>query len=373
MQKIDKKIYNLNSKKMTELLNLYQKRHLFKDGTPMAFSFLVTNRCFLKCKHCFYHETIGNENMKKSPFELTIDEYEKISKSMQWFLFGIFCGGEPFIREDLHEIINIFRTNNEMPWCDSATNGQMTSEILRQVELICKQDKDKIYSLSFSIDGFESENDFIRGEGTFKKSLETWKELKKLQKYYPNLELNLSTVLNSVNQGNLDEFFKWSLNNMEPNRITMLKIRQSPREGEYLKEIESSNYRRVKEVIKSAVDMGLLGDINLPQTHFSTWLNDYVYETMITGKRSFHCFAGKHGGWIDYNGDVNICEIFGNDNDLKLGNLREYDLNFEKIWNSEKALDIKKYMGKSHNCLSCTHETEGIVPAMYFEPNKKSI
>lgn len=373
MKKINKEIYNLNVDKMTNLLNSYQKRHLFKDGTPMAFSFLVTNRCFLKCKHCFYHKTMGEENMEKSPSELTLYEYEKIAKTLQWFLFGIFCGGEPFVRDDFHEIIKIFRENNEMPWCDAATNGQMTFEIVRQVELICKQDKNKIFSLSFSIDGFEEENDFVRGKGTFKKSLETWWELKKIQKKYDNLELNICTVLNSVNQNNLDKFFEWSIEKMKPNRITLLKIRQSPREGEYLKNIESKNYKKVKETLERAVCLGQLGDLNMPQTHFNIWLNDYVYETLLTGKRSFHCYAGKHGGWIDYNGDVSVCEIFGSDSKFKIGNLREYDLNFEKLWNCEKALDIKKYVGKHLPCLTCTHGTEGIVPSMYFEPNKKRL
>ncbi len=373
MQIINREIYNANYSNLKRLIKAYSQRHLYQDGTPFIFSFLVTNRCFLKCKHCFYHNTIGEHGMKKDRSELTIDEYIQMSKKMQWFLFAIICGGEPFIREDLHEIINVFRKNNEMPWCDSATNGQMTAEIVRQVELICKQDKDKVYSLSFSIDGFEEENNEIRGKGTFARSIETWNECKRLSKHYKNLELNLCTTMNNVNQNNLSKFFDWSIKSLQPNRITLLKIRQSPRGGENLKEVGIENYKLAKDTIARAVSGGLLGDINVPQTHYSTVLNDYVYKTITTGKRSFLCYAGRHGAWVDYNGDVNVCEVFGNKEltgePLTIGNLREYDMDFRKLWNSEKAIKIKQLVARHPVCINCTHETEGILPSIYFEPN----
>lgn len=372
-QSFSSEIYNKNMIRLKRLVESYYKRHYFKDGTPLVNSFLVTNRCFLKCKHCFYHETIPEKGMIKDSAELTIDDYLKISKSMEWFMIGIFCGGEPFIREDLHEIIKIFRSNNWLPWCDSATNGQLTDEIVRQVELICKQDKDKVYSLSFSLDGFEEFNDEIRGTGTFKRSVETWKECKKLSKIYNNLELNFSSTINSINQDTMDDFLKWGIKELQPNRITLIKTRQSPRDGDYLKEINASNYRKARNIIIDAVKNGLLGDVNAPQTYFMPTISNYIYNTLTTGKRSFMCYAGKHGAWINYNGDVNICEVFPDKNcseeNFKIGNLKDFSMNFIKLWNSEQALKIKQLAGKHPVCEKCTHETEGLIPSLYFEPN----
>lgn len=376
MQSFNAEIFNKNKSKLKKLLSAYYQRYLFQDGTPLVFSFLVTNRCFLKCEHCFYHETLAKSNMRKSPEELNIDEYRKLSHSMEWFLMGLFCGGEPFVREDLHEIIYIFRKNNQMPWSDSATNGQLTDEIVRQVELICKQDKDKVYSLSFSLDGFEEQNDTVRGKGTFKKSLETWKECKIIAQKYGNLELNFSTTMNSINQDSLAEFFKWGINNLEPDRITLLKTRQSPRAGEHLKDIELVNYKNARSAIGQGIKEGKLGDLNKPQTYMMISATNYVYKTMVTGKRSFICHAGKHGAWIDYNGDVNVCEIFPDTKvsgeSLTMGNLRDYDLDFLKLWNSERALTIKQLVNKHKACEACTHETEGFIPSLYFEPNEIS-
>lgn len=374
MARFAPELYEINQKKLRQLLRNYYSRHLFQDGTPLCLSFLVTNRCFLKCKHCFYHETLETAKMRKQEDEMTFDDYRRLSNSMEWIFMALFCGGEPFLREDLHEIIGVFRKNNRLYWADSATNGQMTDEIIRQVELICQQDKFKVYSLSFSIDGFEEYNDEVRGKGTFKKSLETWRECKKLAEQYGNLEMNFCTTINTVNQDSLADFFKWGIKEMQPDRIALLKIRQSPRGGNDLKEINLSHYDSARSVIGDAIKEGRLGDVNQPGSYLFFSATNYVHKTMLTGKRSFFCYAGKHGAWIDYNGDVNVCEVFPDakvaEESMKMGNLRDYDMDFIKLWNSEKALQIKQSVNKHSKCAACTHETEGFVPSLYFEPNE---
>lgn len=370
----NRKEYELNFSKIKKMLRYYNKRHLYRDGTPLVMSFLTTNRCCLKCKHCFYYETIGEDNMARDPRELTIDDYEKLSNHMDWFYIGIFTGGEPFIREDLHEIIHIFRRNNAMPWCDSATNGVLTDEIVRQTELICKQDPEKYYSLSFSIDGFEEKNDEVRGKGTFKRSLETLEECKKLRKHYRNLELNLCATFNSVNQESYSDFIQWYIKNHEPDKVTILKVRQTPRAGKYLCDVDNHLFEKAVDSLGDLISQGHLGNINMPQTHFTHQMCCNTLETVKTGKRNFYCYAGKHGGWVDFNGDVSVCEVLPDvktsGNDLLIGNLKEYDMNFMELWNSPRAYFVKQQVGKLPVCMNCTHETEGQIPSLYFEPNE---
>ena len=52
-----------------------------------------------------------------------------------------------------------------------------------------------------------------------------------------------------------------------------------------------------------------------------------------------------------------------------MGNLRDYDMDFIKLWNSEQALKVKQLVNRHKVCEQCTHETEGILPSIYFEPN----
>lgn len=366
--------YRRNDLKLRQLLRTYSTRHVSRHGTPLTFSFLVTNRCFLKCAHCFYYETLEAAAMRKSADELTIDEYRRMSESMEWIFMALFCGGEPFVRDDLHEIIGVFRKNNHLMWADSATNGQMTAEIIRQVELLCRQDEYKVFSLSFSIDGFEEQNDAIRGRGTFRRALETWNECKKLAEVYRNLELNFSTTINSVNQHTLAAFFKWGLDELKPDRIAVLKARQSPRGGIAVTDVDLTCYDKARAVIAEAIKQGRLGDVNRPGTYLFQTATDLVHETLVTGRRSFTCHAGKHGAWVDYNGDVNVCEVFPDakvsGESLKMGNLRDFGMDFLALWNSDVALEVKKLVNEHPACRACTHETEGFLPSLFFEPNE---
>src|ERR1017187_4254469 len=350
MSLFDPRIYSQCELKLKRLLRTYQQRHLFRDGTPLVFSFLVTNRCFLHCAHCFYHETLAKASPARFSEELTLDEFRRLSESLDWIFMALFCGGEPFLRKDLHEIIGLFRKNNRLFWADSATNGQLTHEIVRQVELICQQDKTKVYSLSFSIDGFEEYNDAVRGKGTFARALETWRECKKLAALYGNLELNFSTTINHINQASLADFFRWGLAELQPNRVALLKIRQNPRGGSSLADIDPASYNEARTVIANAVRAGRLGDVNSPGTHLFSSAASQVYQTLLTGKRSFFCYAGRHGAWVDYNGDVNVCEVFPDaqvsGESLKMGNLRDVDMDFPRLWNSERAKTLKQLVNR---------------------------
>ena len=52
-----------------------------------------------------------------------------------------------------------------------------------------------------------------------------------------------------------------------------------------------------------------------------------------------------------------------------MGNLREYDMDFLKLWNSKQAMEVRQKVNRHKCCTCCTHETEGILPSIYFEPN----
>ncbi len=372
MNEFDQEQYNLNVESLKKVLSVYQKSHLFMDATPLTISFLVTNRCNLRCRHCFNHN-IEKAAMEKHRKELNIDEIEKMSRSMGFFLNVLLCGGEPFLREDLHEIVRLFRINNHAEAFSSSTNGQDKDRIIRQMEAISRHSRHGRYAMNFSLEGFENENDAVRGKGAFQNSIETWRECKKLQKIYGNINQNVVITMNSINQSTLPRFFEWVYKNLEPQRIMLLLVRQSPRGGEHLKEVEPKNYEKAIELLNSYTLQGLNGQCDTPTTYIPAAQYYYTNQTLKSGKRTFMCYAGKHGGFIDFDGEVNACEVFNdascNSVPVSMGNLRDYDMDFIKLWNSEQALKVKALINRHEVCEQCTHETEGILPSLYFEPN----
>ncbi|MBU5317323.1 radical SAM protein [Clostridium bornimense] len=362
---------SLNNKIIKKYIHSYQKRHYFKNDTPMSISFLITNRCNLRCKHCFNNKTV--KTMDKSEKELTLDEYKIIAESMGFVASGLFCGGEPFIRNDVAEIVNIFRDKCNMQFTSTTTNGILTDSIIDQTERIVSNDKRKRFVLNFSLEGFESEHDITRGDGVYKKCIASIKEANKLKKKYSNLQIGIVTTMTTINENIVSDFFDYISEELEPNVISLLKVRQSPRAGEQLKNININNYIKAKEKLNKLFIKGKNGNVNSTVAYYPLTFYDIVEKSLVTDKREFYCYAGTHGAYIDYNGYVNPCEIIGDsmcsNEPLSMGNLRDYNLDFLKLWNSERARMVRSRINRHICCEKCTHETEGILPSIYFEPN----
>ena len=58
------------------------------------------------CSHCFYHDSL-NKKMN----ELSLDEIDAFTKTMNPLLSLILTGGEPYLRHDLDQIARIFYEN----------------------------------------------------------------------------------------------------------------------------------------------------------------------------------------------------------------------------------------------------------------------
>src|SRR3989338_724341 len=128
---------------------------------PSYVIFFVTARCNASCKMCFYRDNIQKGNYAGN--ELTLEEYEKISKKIRLInILGI-SGGEPFLRDDLSEIIKIIYKNCPPLVVDLPTNGFFVESIIKQAEEIAKSCKNMIVDLQLSIDGPEEIHNQIRG------------------------------------------------------------------------------------------------------------------------------------------------------------------------------------------------------------------
>src|SRR5918993_2080274 len=94
-------------------------------GTVILF---VTSRCNAFCKKCFYHEELNQ------PGDLTFAQIEKISRTMPSITDLWLSGGEPTLRRDLSDIINLFVSNNGVNRIIIPTNGLIKSRVYEVVD-----------------------------------------------------------------------------------------------------------------------------------------------------------------------------------------------------------------------------------------------
>lgn len=139
----------------------------------------VSISCNLKCKMCDYREPITHEEglSKEDVFRLLRDARELGLENIA------FSGGEVLLRKDIYEMVSYARELG-IPEIAIVTNGTLVNEenAIRLVEA-------GMTSVNISLEGVEHINDYIRGEGTYKKAFEV--------KYY-GLQNNLGFFLNKI-------------------------------------------------------------------------------------------------------------------------------------------------------------------------------
>lgn len=123
----------------------------------------MTKRCNLECKHCYSSSTT-----ERDPNELSTAEAKEMIEDLADFDVPVllFSGGEPYLRDDLFELVEHARERGVRPVI--STNGTMLDE-----ENARKSKEAGLMYVGVSLDGLEETNDYFRGqEGAFDQALE---------------------------------------------------------------------------------------------------------------------------------------------------------------------------------------------------------
>lgn len=156
----------------------------------------LTDRCNLKCKHCYYgcKDTVSMVN--ELPFEEIVEIIMLIKKLNPREV--ILTGGEPLLRKDILKILVQLR-NNFTGKIALSTNGTLINS--QNAKVICEC----VDGISISLDGYDEKScSYIRGTGVFTKVLNNIKILKK----YPHININITAVYSKIMEGHKSDFEK---------------------------------------------------------------------------------------------------------------------------------------------------------------------
>lgn len=293
---------------------------------------IVTYRCNAKCTMC---------NRYKEPSmpqdEISIETIKKLPK----MYFTNITGGEPFIRDDLTDIVReLYKKSDRIV---ISTNGFFTEKIIE----LCEEFPN--IGIRISIEGLEKTNNKIRGlKDGYNKGITTLRKL--IEMKHPDVGIGMTVqdanakdlvkLYNISNEMNM-EFATASLHNsfyfVETNNIIKDRLMVG-------KEFE----KLINELLKS----------NSPKKWFRAYFNHGLINYIFSQKRLLPCDMAFDTFFIDPYGDVMPCN--GTKEKEVMGNLNNQT--WEDLWNSDLAENVRK---KVRNCNRNCWMIGSVSPAMH--------
>jgi len=306
----------------------------------------ATNICNLRCKHCFYHDSLN-----KPADELSLEQIDKLIKEANP-LSVTFCGGEPMLRRTIVEACEV-ATKNNVKKITIHTNGffpEKTKESVRKIlELGCTLNVD------ISLDGLQNTHNKIRGRLSFERLSETIKLLKPIKEENKNLNLCVRTVITKDNYEELEKLADFIDDNLGiPHYFELIRgintcgVPKPMMNDTYSPEspdlfLTEENMGKLKPIL--AKIFGKRGKNPLEYARQATQYNLFLQYMEILRKKKAPvvCSVGRKA--IIYpEGDVTLCEFM-----KPVGNVKEDT--FENLFHNKEA-DKQRAIAK--NCY-CTH------------------
>ncbi len=326
----------------------------YKKFNPMTITYSVTAACQSKCKTCQIGAMYCQDPTRPQK-DLKLNEIEKVFQSMKPVYFFNMSGGEPFMRDDLPEIVELACKYLKPRVVHTPTNAILSDKIIKNTERIIQivrnYDLTVPVTVKPSIDGVGDKHDEIRGiKGNFKCLIKTIDGLKKLEDKYDNFHLELGTVISNFNINDLDEIedFVHSLGvESYRNEVAECRTEFFNLEDEITPPAEV--YQKLIKDFARKVEENIGKKKRLARTTEAMRVvyYDLAGKILEEKRQVIPCYAGVSNVHINYDGGVWPCCVLGYDK--QMGNLRDYDYDFQKLWHSKEAEEVRKYI-KDKNC-----------------------
>ena len=292
---------------------------------PTDVSLILTYRCQMRCKMCDIWQ-----NPSRKDEEITAKDLEKLPN----FKFVNITGGEPFLRNDLEDIIALMFTKSDR--IVISTSGWHTDRIIKLAKRFPK------IGIRVSIEGLPISNDKLRGRiGGFDRGIRTLLALKELG----IKDIGFGQTVSNKNAHDLLPLYELSKN------LGMEFATASLHNSFYFHKSDNliASKEEVIEKFQELIERMLKE--NSPKSWFRGFFNLGIINYIRGEPRMLPCQAGTSNFFIEPNGDIYPC------NGLEhrywkesMGNIHE-NKSFEDIWHSDKAKLVRlKVRTCAKNC-----------------------
>ncbi len=302
---------------------------------PMNLTVSLTYRCNSRCKTCYVY--------RKKAEEFTLEEFERtfrsIGRAPYWFTMS---GGEPFLRRDIVGICKSAYENCRPKIINIPTNGILYDVIPEKVEMIAESAPDAEIIVNLSMDEVGERHDSIRNvKDNYQKVVKTFEKLRELN--CKNLTLGIHTVISKYNVCDFQRIYQ-GLNQLKPDSYITEIAEERNELGTVGTGISPSleEYSRAVDFLSKKIGEQKFSGISEVTQAFRVQYYELVKKVLAERRQIIPCYAGFASAQISPDGDVWACCIKAE----SMGNLRNMDYDFKKIWFSEKAWEVREKIEK---------------------------
>ncbi|MFX0081910.1 MAG: radical SAM protein [Candidatus Hodarchaeota archaeon] len=336
-------------------------------GPPVVF-WSVTQRCNLKCTHCYVDQDLDEISYNKA-----CNIIDQLAEAKNFIL--IFFGGEALLRDDIFKLMRYASGKNVN--VALASNGTLIDEKkAKQLKEI------GVGYVQVSIDGLKDVHEQIRGIGTFEKAISAIKhclneglytcigttitkqnvhQIYELVDLAKSLKVQKFEIIDFVPSGKASSQVHITLTpfQIEKFSVILCDIWQNLMNEDYPLTLSYKNpvfarilAQRFPKVIIAPFFKSIFSREAISYFNFSERLSDGVFSKQspfspfITG-----CECGVFTMHIKSNGDVTPCPL----NPVYLGNVKKHHI--QKIWQASPILNQYRGLKYEGQCGKCNFKT----------------
>lgn len=314
---------------LPELIANIPKYKAFRKGygepLPANMTFSVIDRCNMACRTC------GIWKNRKTD-ELTVEEYRKIVEPLDLYWITI-TGGEPFMRDDFADVISLLVNETGAQFVTIATNGMLDDKTKSDMEEILQRTEGTEFVLNYSVDGTKETHEYMRRTmDAFEKVSSTIEKVRDIDS--DRISIGSNTVISKHNEDEIEETYRDVFKYLEPDSYIAEVAEQRDKLYNEDMDFAPENYEEPVKFLLSAL-----------KDEERTSRPSKIVRVM---RRGFYNYLLKDVELTNYTGfitaEVNPTgEIWPTPVDEKvMGNLREEDYDFEKVWRSQKAREVRE-------------------------------
>lgn len=304
---------------------------------PFVLQWHITERCNLHCRHCYQEPTPAQE-LSFDNLLLILEQFKefinRLRKEMaRPSLRGHInvTGGEPFIREDFFDLLQVFDENKEHFSFGILTNGTLIDDsIARRLSDLSPT------SVQVSMEGSASINDAIRGQGVFENTVSALKHLIR-----ENVPTTISFTASEANSREFEEVAHVARN---------LGVRQVwadrliPCGGGSDMRVQVMSPKETREFFETMYSARRETERTFSKTAISM---HRALQFLVGGEKPYRCGAGEYIVTVQPNGDLYPCRRLP----IRVGNLMEASLS--ELYDTSDLFRALRAHRVSEGCEAC--------------------